>query len=145
MIMIAEKADSSGITLKQNRLIRFLRSKHGSLQDDEPWRNHVETVTGKRHVSGLSSRQAGQLIDNLKTGKMPARRTKRTAAGNMATTAQIERAEHLWTDLVSAGKVSDPDGLNAYVLKRAKVERMEWLTAKQAQSLIEQLKKWLNR
>lgn len=49
-----------------------------------------------------------------------------------------------WAALASHGAVADGGdaALNAWIKKRYKVERLQWLTVAQAQSAIESLKKW---
>lgn len=139
----------SPITGKQKNLIQLLRSRIPDLADDEEWRDWLERSAGTRSVRALSMGQAGRVIDILKKGKSQSQpqTLEKTTAPGMATTAQKKRIHESWGALRLMGAVTDPDtsALLSYVKRITGVERLEWLTTKQAQSLIEQLKKWKAR
>ena len=60
---------------------------------------------------------------------------------------QKDKIRALWIELHKAGKLRDGSdtALNHFVRNRFKVDRVEWLTSKQAGTVIECLKKWLAR
>jgi len=60
---------------------------------------------------------------------------------------QAWKIHTLWAELHRSGHVKDPSdrGLFAFCKRMTQVERPEWLTAQQANIIIEALKSWLTR
>lgn len=65
----------------------------------------------------------------------------------MADDPQSKLIRHLWLSLHSVGKVRDSSekALNSYVARLTKVDQLQWLDRKQAATVIESLKSWLER
>ena len=77
--------------------------------------------------------------------RKPARAAKTTR--KLADDDQSKKIRALWIQLHQAGKVnnSSEEALAAYVKRMVKVAALQWLTVKQASTVIEALKKWLAR
>jgi phage gp16-like protein len=80
-------------------------------------------------------------------GKKPATRPAAKPSRPLADDPQSKKIRSLWLQLHQAGKVKNPaeSALVAYVKRMTKVDALEWLTIEQASTVIEALKKWLER
>ena len=77
--------------------------------------------------------------------RKPARKAKTTR--KLADDDQSKKIRSLWIQLHQAGKVknSSEEALAAYVKRMTKVAALQWLSVKEASTVIEALKKWLAR
>jgi len=78
-------------------------------------------------------------------------KTRSPAPGSRSRTLaddpQSKKIRALWLELHTAGKVRDSSekALASYVRRMTRVAALQWLDNKQAQTVIESLKKWLER
>lgn len=113
--------------------------------DDGAYRSLLERITGASSAKGLDDRALGRVIDEFKRlGWKP----KAGSLGKRSADPQVRMVWALWSQLVSAKAVrarSPRAALRAFVARQTGVADPEWLDSAQARSLIEQLKKWLDR
>lgn len=111
--------------------------------DDETYRDALETVTGKRSAGKCSDAQLVAVLDRFKErGWTPKRR---------AAEPHVRKVYALWTELREAGAVTAPKP-HGFVKRMTKsesrpdgVERAEFLSAEDAEPIIEALKSWVRR
>ncbi len=122
--------------------------------DDDLYRQIVERVSGKYRAEPVSSsgqmtpRERKALIEELRTRGFrhivrPEWAEKPTAPGD----AQTRKILALWAELAATGKLYDPSpkGLRALIKRQTGVEDGRWLTAVQANKVIECQKAMLAR
>lgn len=108
--------------------------------DEDMVRSVAQAVSGRPSISGLTSVQASAVIDRMlnKGG----RRTKPQRDPNMMTEKQEWKIRQLEKEL---GWQDNPQRLQAFVKKYARVERLDWLTLYKARNIIDGLKALLAR
>lgn len=76
--------------------------------------------------------------------RKPAARAKTT---KLADDPQSKKIRALWLELHENGKVNNPSeaALLVFVHRITRVQRLEWLTVKQFSTVVESMKKWLER
>lgn len=113
--------------------------------DDETYRDMLFTIARVRSSGELDHAGRAKVLDHVKsrgwkpkTSPMKARQTD---------DLQINMCRALWLELHAAGKVYNPEesALQRYAQRQTKVARLEWLNQKQMNTVIESLKKWLDR
>ncbi len=122
--------------------------------DDDLYRQIVERVSGKYRAEPVSSsgqmtpRERKALLEELRTRGFrhivrPELWEKPSAPGE----AQLGKILALWGELVATGKLDNPSekGLRAFVKRQTGLESPRWLTAAEANKVIEGLKAWLAR
>ena len=140
---------------------------------DELYRASIARVTGgKRSSALLDTAERGRLLDELRRlgfrSDVPRRRQRNAiTAITPASAAPVVRATHdaqavalaphgaaqarkihmLWRKLAAAAKLRDPSarGLRHFVRRQTGRDALEWLTAAEANSVIEGLKAWRHR
>ena len=108
--------------------------------DDEALRDVYEAVTGVRSAKDFTLPQLGQVLDRL----------NRDHKGPMAHHPHVGKVKALWWSLYWLGEVRCDVGgveaaLDAFVKRQAKVDRLRFLSPRQAHSVIEALKAMLAR
>jgi len=116
--------------------------------DDSTYRAMLGQVTGHQSAALLTASQRRAVLDHM-TGLGAFKGQAKMAAHPIA-----RKVFALWAELHRAGKVGDPsrEALRAFVRRRtitkkhpAGVGDPEWLTASEANRVIEALKAWLER
>lgn len=116
--------------------------------DEETYRATLQSVCGVKSSADLDWQGRHKLLAHFKgcgwTNKSP--RRAKTPHVPVAT-GQPGLVRLLWSDLHDAGLVrtNTDEALGAWLRNRNMPERPEWLTAKQLNTAIEALKKWLKR
>ena len=141
--------------------------------NDELYRAIIARVTGgKRSSALLDTAERGRLLDELRRLGFPSDGPRRRHRGAIAaitpaSAAPVGRATHaaeavahaphgaaqarkiwtLWRKLAAAAKLRDPSarGLRQFVRRQTGRDALEWLTAAEANSVIEGLKAWRRR
>lgn len=106
--------------------------------EEDILRKMAEDVSGRPSLSALTNAQIDQIIARL-GGKSGSQGQKRA---NMMTPQQDWKISHFEMELGWAG---NPKRLQAFIQKRLRVDRREWLTKAQAHNLIEALKDMVAR
>lgn len=101
----------------------------GSAKDDQ-LHDIVEEVTRQRSISKLTKEQAISVIDRI-TGV-------KATGENRATKRQVSYIKDLVKQL---GWENNPKRLEGFIRKYTKIDKLEWLTVKDASNIIEGLKR----
>lgn len=111
--------------------------------DDDSYRQILYQVGKVDSSADLDAAGRSKLIHRLRQlGWKPKTRQKVTARQ-----PQDRKIRALWLDLAKRGIVRDrsENALATYVKRQTGVERLEWLDGRQAERVIEALKKWISR
>lgn len=124
------------LTPQQRSKIFALQRQHGMTKEE--LYAVVHQVSGGDSISALTKEQAIKLIDRLDrlSGKKPEPRAHRATDAMIGKIRQLER-ELGWSD--------DPKRLQGFMKKYTGVDRLNWLTKRQAGGLIEGLKQMCHR
>ena len=137
----------------RNQIIKIHALKGSLKLDDETYRAILGGY-GVKSSTKLSITKADQLIDDLVKKataagvwekRKPAAKAKATR--KLADDDQSRMIRGIWIELHEMGAVKDPSekALASYVKRMTRVESLQWLDVKQAQLVIESLKKWRKR
>jgi len=131
------RAGTEKRTSGQNRKIWALANELGI--DETALRDLVERLTGQRSTSALTIIQANQLIEEMnRLGGQRPTRAANTRRPGMATPEQLRKIRALECEL---GWADNPKRLQSFMSKYCGgIVRLEWLSFRQASSLIESLK-----
>jgi len=134
--------------------IKKIHALKGALKlDDELYRELLGGFKVKSSTK-LSIPKAEELIKHLEekavaAGVWEKRKPARAAktSRKLADDDQSKKIRSLWLQLHQAGKVqnSSEEALATYVKRMSKVAALQWLSVKEASTVIEALKKWLAR
>lgn len=120
--------------------------------DDETYRAILLRLTGKTSSTECTDAQLGLVLDEFKAkgwvAKKPAKHVAKSATcAKPADTAVAKKARALWLSLYQLGVVREPGepALEAFAKRQVGVDRLQWMGASQAYSLIEALKKMAER
>lgn len=141
MLLAARKRDLARI--------HMLRAKLG-LSEDAYRDLLADLFDGRRSSAELAAEQRRRLLDHLTSlqrayakgqGKAPA------APLLPPLSPRQKKMFSLWQQLADAGLVRERGmpGLKAWVTRQTAVDRWEWLTGHQEDTVIESLKRWLAR
>lgn len=121
--------------------------KGGLGMDDDTYRAMLRSVAGVDSSTALDWRGRKLVIDHLKSKGAKFAPARKSGAKRLASEPQSKMARGLWIELHQLGAVRDPSeaALASYVKRQTRVDRLEWLNGKQAELVIEALKKWLER
>ena len=125
--------------------------------DDEDYRALLESVTGARSAKGLSAAKLDAVITAMKGmgfkvkggAQVNGRRSPPSSAKVQA--PEVRKVRAIWITMYNDGFVRDgsDDALGSYIKRMtananggAGIARPEWLTAAQAERVLEALKKW---
>lgn len=155
--------------LRQNMLAKLHIARKQLGLEEEEYRSLLETVTGKRSAAELNTSefvrvmerfvQMGFRVDGRKKpssqtspksgrGKKPTQKlSPQTRDKPELEKTQVDKIRALWIDGYHAGVIRNryESGLNGFVRKRFKCDRVEWLTWEQAQKCIEAIKSMIDR
>lgn len=128
---------------RMQKTIQTARHKLGL--DDETYRDFLEGITGERSTKGMSAQNLWKVVQRLEKSGFEMEQPQ----GDMskADDPQSTLIRHLWLTLKHYGELRNASerSLAQYVKRITKVEHLKWLKAKQAQIVIETLKKWVTR
>ena len=113
--------------------------------DDETYRAMLFTIARVRSSGELDHAGRAKVLDHLKKcGWKPKTSQMKSRPSD---DPQINMCRALWLQLHTEGKVYNPkeEALQRYAQRQTKVARLEWLNSKQMNTVIESLKKWLDR
>lgn len=115
--------------------------------DDETYRAMLWTCARVKSSTELDFAGRKKVLDHLKACGFKVTSAKKPTTRALADDPQSKMMRALWLQLHEAGKVRNPSetALAAFVKRQTKVEALQWLNAKQASQIIEELKKWLAR
>jgi len=129
------------------RLVRLIHvAKRALALDDETYRAMIhEVCDGKTSAADLSVPELDAVLKRMKRGGFKVRSARADRA--LACDPQSSKIRALWLDLAGMGVVknSSEAALAAFVKRMTKVDALQWLSAQQASTVIEQLKKWKRR
>lgn len=114
--------------------------------EDEDYRALLQDVAGVGSASKLDLAQRSKLLHRLeKLGWKP--KTRKPRQKITANTPVDRKIRALWLDLANLGAVRDRSekALASYVKRQTCVDRLDWLSSKQAEMVIEGLKRWVKR
>jgi len=113
---------------------------------DEIYRDILYQAAGVASAADLDQRGRVAVLDRFRElGWGNSGKPKNTRA--LADDPQSKKIRALWIELHAAGKVRDSSekALASYVKRMTGVAALQWLNGKQARTVIETLKKWLER
>jgi phage gp16-like protein len=117
--------------------------------DDETYRAIVARVCGGKTSAGdLDESERGKLLDEFKRfGFIEAGSYTTSIADFDDREPQARLIRCLWADLKAFGALRDPseEALADFIRRATKVDSIRWLTAQQANVVIESLKQWKRR
>lgn len=135
---------------KMIQLIHIAKGKLGL--DDADYRSILERKTGKTSSKDMSMSELEAVLEHMRTigfeDRSCGKTGGKTKAVKLADDPQSKLIRHLWLklrDMAGGVRNSSEQALAAYVKRQTGVERLEWLTTHQAATVIEALKKWVER
>lgn len=142
--------------LRKNDLAKIHIAKKQLGLDDQLYRDLLRRIANVESAAQLDQWQRVKVLNEFqRLGWLKAQKTQRDSkAAEAEATAnkvaqlkrgQVRLAEKLWAQLYAIGAVNNPTGLNAYVYRMTKVERIEWANSKKLNVVIEGLKAWVQR
>lgn len=137
---MATRALGTGDQLRKRELAQIHIAKAALQMDDEAYRALLFTIARVRSAAQLDWTGRKRVLDHMvKCG------WKNTAKRPTDPVSRKIRSQ--WLTLRDLGALTDPSekALRSFVKRTAGVERMEWLTASQAATVIEALKAWVAR
>ncbi len=133
---------------RNNELAQIHIAKQQLGLDDETYRSMLFTVA--RVESSKDLDYAGRLavLDHMRArgwSNKPARKAQSSRL--LADDPQSKMIRGLWLELHQLGAVKNPAeaALNSFIKRHTGIDRLEWLSGKQASGIIEILKKWRDR
>lgn len=136
------------INKRTNELAMIHIAKKDLNIDDEAYRNILWTCARVHSSKDLDFHGRNKVIEHFKAcgwkAKPPAK-TKQTT--KLSAEPQHKMIRGLWLELHAVGTVIDPSeqAILRFIKNQTKIDRMEWLSNKQASQIIERLKQWLAR
>jgi len=131
---------------ERNRLLAKIHIAKKQLGlSDESYRGCLIELFGKSSAADLSSSELNTVLNGFK--KLGFKTRLSPPSSHRSEKTPIDKIRALWINLHKAGKTEDGSetALNHFVKNTYGVERVEWLSRKQASWAIEALKHWLNR
>lgn len=114
--------------------------------DDDTYRHLLLNVTKKTSTKDMTVWELEKILTNMKLKGFKVKSSKKT--GKITATEPVhKKIRSLWLELADAGEVKNRSekAINSYVKRITGVEVMDWLTQKQAMTVIESLKSWQAR
>ncbi|AQT58688.1 gp16 family protein [Cellvibrio sp. PSBB023] len=133
------------------RLIQLIHIAANELgMDDDSYRQmlaNIPQLEGARSVAKLPIPKLKLVLETLKAKGFKVVPKTAKPQRKLADDPQSKLIRHLWLSLHTADKVRDPSeqALAKYVARLTKVDQLQWLNGKQAATVIESLKDWLER
>jgi len=126
--------------------------------EDEDYRTLLESVTGARSAKGLSVAQLDAVVTAMKAAGFkvkaktpPAGKRLSPPSSARVQAPEVRKLRAVWITMFKDGLLRDgsEDALGGFIKRMtananggAGINRAEWLTAKQAERVLEALKKW---
>lgn len=136
-------------------LIRLIHVAKKDLQlDDETYRSILMRIGKKDSSSNLTVPELEKVLEYLKRSGFKVRskpkfdaKAKAKPSRPLAQDLESKKVRALWLFLHQLGAVKNPseEALAAYVKRMVGVDALQWISGKQAETLIEALKKWAMR
>ncbi len=142
--------DSAIARRERIKAIHVLKKQLGL--DDETYRLMLRKITGKDSSAAMNSGEHRGVLDEMRRllngHAWPSARVR--PPGDAAATpgaGQLAKIRALWADLREAGALKDGSdrGLRQFVRRVTGRDAIEWLSAADANKVIEGLKSWLAR
>lgn len=135
-------------TPRNNDLAMIHIAKKDLGLDDETYRAMLWTIAHVRSSSELDYAGRAKVLTHLKAcgwKQKPPVKAKQNAP--LSGDLQHKMIRGLWLELHAKGRVLDPSeqAISRFIKNQTKIDRIEWLSTKQASSIIERLKSWLDR
>lgn len=130
---------------EQKREIQLIKIAQKQLgMDDDAYRDILFTLTRKRSSTELDFAERKKVLEHMEACGF--KRTK-PQPRKLADDPQSKMIRALWLQLHEAGKVRNPSesALAAFAKRQTGRDALQWLNAREASALIEELKKWLAR
>lgn len=132
---------------KRRDLAKIHIAKKDLGMEEDDYRAMLQNVGGVGSSADLTVRGRSKVLHHLEKtlGWKPKSRKPRQKITAREPVDRKIRA--LWLDLANLGAVRDRSekALNSYVSRQTGVDRMDWLSSKQAEKVIEALKQWQSR
>jgi phage gp16-like protein len=141
-------------SIDRNRLIQLIHiGRHDLCMEEDTYRAILRAQTGHDSAADCSVPQLERVLGHLKSAgfkvKVRASAGAQRKGGNraMADDDQSRMIRGIWLELHGMGIVRDASeaAMASFVCRHTKIEALQWLSSKQASSVIEHLKKWRNR
>jgi len=151
MAKTAKKAPRGADKYRREELAKIHIAKKDLNLSDEIYRDILYQAGGVESSADLDYRGRTAVLDRFRElgwqtqSKSGSKAPRKTRA--LADDPQSKKIRALWLELHAAGKVRDSSekALASYVKRMTRVAALQWLDNKQAQTVIESLKKWLER
>ena len=144
---VNNKPEEGGRRRSELAKIHLARKRLGL--DDETYRTVVARVCGGKTSAGdLDQGERGKLLDEFKRlGFIEAGSYTTSIADFDDREPQARLIRCLWADLKAVGALHDSSeqALADFIRRATKVDSIRWLTAQQANVVIESLKQWKER
>jgi len=136
------------------RLIKLIHVGRRELSmDEDTYRAILKDKTGHDSAADCSDKQLERVLGHLKAAGFKVKVSAATGAQRkggsraLADDDQSRMIRGIWLELYGMGIVRDPSeaAMASFVCRHTKIEALQWLSTKQASSVIEHLKKWRNR
>lgn len=129
----------------REREIRLIHVAKRELQlDDDTYRSMLWSIARVKSSKDLDFTGRKKVLDHLKARGF---KVKSSPANKNAHDAEYRKVRVLWTKLHAAGAVEhdSDDAVRAYVKRMTKVDDFKFLNSSQSRTVIEGLKKWIQR
>jgi phage gp16-like protein len=116
--------------------------------DDETYRSMLWTCARVHSSAELDHAGRAKVLDHLKArGWKPKPAAKSKSSVKLSNEPQHKMIRGLWLQLHANGIVIDPSekAIARFIKNQTKIDRLEWLSGRQASQIIERLKSWLSR
>lgn len=127
---------------KDIQLIHIAKQQLG--MDDDTYRAMLWSVARVKSSTELDFAGRKNVLDHMQACGFKRTRPQPRA---LADDPQSKKIRALWLELHAAGKVRNPSesALAAFVKRQTGRDALQWLAAREASAVIEELKKWLAR
>lgn len=136
----------------RQRLIRLIHvAKRDLSMDDDTYRTILQRIGKKASAADLTVPELEKVLEHLKRSGFKVRSKGKPAQAKLsrplAQDGESKKIRALWLFLHELGAVKNPseEALAAYVKRIAGVDALQWINGKQAERLIETMKKWAMR
>lgn len=111
------------------------------------YRSMLWAVARVRSAAGLGWQGRKKVLDHLKACGATRGFDKKPQPRTLADDPQSKKIRALWLELHTVGEVRNPSesALAAFVKRQTGRDALQWLTAREASAVIEELKQWLLR
>lgn len=140
-----ERFKQADLKRREIQLIHIAKQQLG--MDEESYRAMLWLKARVKSSIELDFAGRKNVLDHLKSCGFVVRPVHHERTRKLADDPQSKMIRALWLQLHEAGKVHNPaeSALAAFVKRQTKLAALQWLNAKQASQIIEELKKWLAR